>query len=149
MPSLIQKRFTNPETFRKIRPDLLWAWLKPYESYFKERGLVLPTSGENLGAFNASKMQAIADQLGLDRTKFDACVASGTEQAAVKAQTKDGVAKGIDSTPTLYLNGTKYVGAMPYSQLAPLIDAAYAAATGSPSPSTSPSAGASGASPSP
>ena len=50
MPSLIQKRFTNPETFRKIRPDLLWAWLKQSESYFNKRGLVLPASGENLGA---------------------------------------------------------------------------------------------------
>jgi protein-disulfide isomerase len=106
-------------------------------------------SGENLGGFTAAKMQAIADQLGLDRTKFDACVASGTEQAAVKASTQDAVAKGINTTPTLFLNGTKYVGAMPYSQLAPLIDADYAAATGSPSPSASPSGGASGASPSP
>ncbi len=47
---LIQKRFTNPETFRKIRPDLLWAWLKESESYFNKRGLVLPPSGESLGA---------------------------------------------------------------------------------------------------
>lgn len=50
MSSLIQKRFTNPETFRKIRPDLLWAWLKQSEGYFNKRGLVLPASGESLGA---------------------------------------------------------------------------------------------------
>jgi protein-disulfide isomerase len=104
-------------------------------------------NGENQGAFTASKFQQIADELGLDRTKFDACVASGTEQTAAKASTDDAVAQGIDSTPTLYLNGTKYVGAMPYSQLAPLIDAAAAAA--SPAASGSPGASPSGASPSP
>lgn len=45
MPNFIQKRFTNPETFRRIRPDLLWAWLKQSEGYFKKRGLAIP-SGE-------------------------------------------------------------------------------------------------------
>ena len=50
MSNVIQRRFTNPETFRRIRPDLLWAWLKQSESYFNNRGLVLPASGENLGA---------------------------------------------------------------------------------------------------
>jgi hypothetical protein len=50
MANFIQRRFTKPETFRKIRPDLLWAWLKQSESYFKSRGVVLPATGENLGA---------------------------------------------------------------------------------------------------
>jgi hypothetical protein len=50
MSSFIQKRFTNPETYRRIRPDLLWAWLKQWEVYFTKRGLVLPASGENLGS---------------------------------------------------------------------------------------------------
>lgn len=49
MSSLIQK-YTNPETFRRIRPDLLWALLKRSEAYFNKRGLMLPASGENLGA---------------------------------------------------------------------------------------------------
>lgn len=38
----------NPETFRRIRPDLLWTWLKQSESYLNKRGLVLPASGEDL-----------------------------------------------------------------------------------------------------
>jgi hypothetical protein len=42
MPNFIQKRFTNPETFRKMRPDLLLSWLKQSESYFSKRGLILP-----------------------------------------------------------------------------------------------------------
>jgi hypothetical protein len=50
MSNVIQRRFTNPETFQRIRPDLLWAWLKQSEWYFNKRGLVLPPTGENLGA---------------------------------------------------------------------------------------------------
>jgi hypothetical protein len=50
MPNFIQKWFSNPETFRRIRPDLLWAWLKRWEGYLAKRGVVLPATGENLGA---------------------------------------------------------------------------------------------------
>src|SRR5678816_418325 len=42
MPTFIQKQFTNPDTYRRIRPDLLLAWLKRWEGYFARRGLVLP-----------------------------------------------------------------------------------------------------------
>src|SRR5262249_37011384 len=49
MSNLIQRRFTNPETFRRIRPDLLWAWLKQSEGDFTKRGLVLPPTCEHLG----------------------------------------------------------------------------------------------------
>lgn len=117
-------------------------------------------NGENLGAFKPARLQQIADAVGLDRTAWDACVAGGTQQPLVKASTDAAVAQGIDSTPTLYLNGVKYVGAMPYSQLAPLINAAAASAapsgsagasagtSPSPAPSPSPSPAAS-SSPSP
>src|SRR5262249_49672067 len=53
MPNFIQKRFTNPETFRRIRPDLLLAWLKRSESYLAKQGLILPAdcSGFERNAF--------------------------------------------------------------------------------------------------
>ncbi len=101
--------------------------------------------GENQGAFRAERLQAIADAIGLDRTAWDACVASGTEQAAVRAATDESVAAGVQSTPTLNLNGEVIVGAATYSQLSPKIQALAAA-----SPSASPAAsGSPAASPSP
>src|SRR6476619_6726374 len=42
MPNCIQKRYSNPETFRRIRPDLLLAWLKGSGDYFRKRGLLIP-----------------------------------------------------------------------------------------------------------
>jgi protein-disulfide isomerase len=104
--------------------------------------------GENQGAFRDERLKAIADAIGLDRATWDACRASGTEQAAVKASTTAAVATGVSVTPTLYVNGQKIEGAATYTQLAPVIDAAAAAASPAPSgsagasasPSTAPSA---------
>ena len=48
MPNFTQNKFTRPETFRRIRPDLLLAWLKQWESYFAKRGLILPGADTQL-----------------------------------------------------------------------------------------------------
>ena len=64
MPNLIQKRFTNPETFRKFRPDLLLAWLRQSESYLKRRGLLLPVDA---GAFERNAFNRGFDFDGLVR----------------------------------------------------------------------------------
>ena len=42
MPNLYPRRFSNPETLRKIRIDLLLAWLNPAAAYLAGRGLKLP-----------------------------------------------------------------------------------------------------------
>jgi len=94
--------------------------------------------GENQGAFRAERLQAIADAIGLDRAAWDACVASGTEQAAVRSATNDAVAAGVKLTPTLNVNGQVVEGAATYTQLSPIIEAAAAAA--SPAASGAPSA---------
>lgn len=100
--------------------------------------------GENQGAFSAERLQAIADAIGLDRADWDACVASGEEQAAVRAATEAAVTTaGVSVTPTLNLNGEVIEGAASYSTLSPKIQAAAAAASpgtsAAPSPSPSPS----------
>jgi len=54
MPNFIQKLFTNPEMFRRIRPDLFLAWLKQSENYFTKHGVIIPadSSGFERSAFN-------------------------------------------------------------------------------------------------
>src|SRR5882672_1047270 len=42
MPNLYPKKFANPETLRKIRRDLLIAWLNPAAAYLERRGFLLP-----------------------------------------------------------------------------------------------------------
>jgi protein-disulfide isomerase len=89
--------------------------------------------GENAGAFTRQRLTAIAERVGLDVAAWTSCMDAGTEQAAAKAETQAGAAQGIGSTPTIVVNGTPYVGALPYEQLATIIRGLLPA---SPSPSS-------------
>lgn len=92
--------------------------------------------GENAGAFTRDRLAAIAERVGLDVAAWTSCMDSGTEQAAVRAETQAGAAQGISSTPTIIVNGTPHVGALSYEQLATIIRGLLPA---SPSPAASPS----------
>lgn len=86
-------------------------------------------NGENEGAFAAPRLTALATAAGLNLAQYDACMATGEQQAAVTNETNQGVAAGISSTPTLMINGTALVGApRAYADFAALLDQAYAAA---------------------
>lgn len=87
--------------------------------------------GENQGAFRDERLRAIATAAGLDVATWDACRATGEQQAAVRAETQQGVALGVTATPTMYLNGQAIVGVRSAAELGQMIEAAAAAATGS------------------
>jgi protein-disulfide isomerase len=78
-------------------------------------------NGENQGAFRAERLREIAGAAGLDLDEYDASMSTGDHQAAVRAETSEGVAAGINSTPTIIVNGAPFTGALSYDQLAQLI----------------------------
>ena len=67
-------------------------------------------AGENLGAFDPPRLQAMADELGLDRASWGSCLADPQRAQDVAAATSRALASGIDSTPTLILDGTVAAG---------------------------------------
>jgi protein-disulfide isomerase len=81
-------------------------------------------NGENEGAYRAARMRSIAAAAGLNLTTYDSCLATGDKQAAARSETSQGVALGVSQTPTMFINGTKYVGLLAYSQLVNLIQQA-------------------------
>ena len=85
-------------------------------------------NGENKGAYADARLRAMATSAGLDVTAWDACRATGDQQRAVRAETEQGSAGGIGSTPTLIINGETIVGVRPASELGAKIEAAAAAA---------------------
>jgi Protein-disulfide isomerase len=87
--------------------------------------------GENQGAFRDERIRAMATGAGLDVAAWDACRATGTQQAAVRTETQQAAAQGVNATPTMRLNGQVIVGVRSAADLGALIDAA--AATPSPS----------------
>jgi protein-disulfide isomerase len=87
--------------------------------------------GENQGAFRDARLRAIATRAGVDMAAWDACRATGQQQAAVRAETKSAVQAGVSATPTLRINGQVIVGLRSAAELGALIEAA----AGSRSPS--------------
>lgn len=63
-----------------------------------------------------------AGQIGLDKTKFQACINTKKYESDVTKDYADGQAAKVSGTPTLYINGIQVVGAVPYEQLKTIID---------------------------
>lgn len=62
---------------------------------------------KNQNALDVPSLKKYATELGLDRKSFDASLDSGTYAAEVKHDIDDGEIYGIDSTPTIFVNGLK------------------------------------------
>ncbi|MGH3524066.1 MAG: DsbA family protein [Mycobacterium sp.] len=86
-------------------------------------------TGENVGAFTADRLRAIATAAGLDVAGYDSCMAAGDKQDAARSETAAGVAAGVASTPTLVVNGQTIVGSpRNFATFAMALDQALAAA---------------------
>lgn len=55
-----------------------------------------------------AKIRELAKKIGLDMAKFEADLASSEVQARVEADKKEGLALGIQGTPSIYVNGRPY-----------------------------------------
>jgi protein-disulfide isomerase len=76
----------------------------------------------NPGTFATSELKRLAGVAELDVEAFGSCLDSGTYAQAVQEQVNEGRAKGVTSTPTLFINGTKVVGAQPFETLQGMIE---------------------------
>jgi protein-disulfide isomerase len=64
----------------------------------------------------------IARELGLDQKKFQAAVQSGKARARIQQDQQLASQVGAQGTPTMFVNGEKVVGAVPFAQLKAVID---------------------------
>lgn len=80
--------------------------------------------GENQGTFNNARLKSFATDLGLDRSAFDSCLDSGRMSNTISQEYNEGVRKGVQATPTFFINGNKLEGARPYAEFQRAIDAA-------------------------
>jgi protein-disulfide isomerase len=98
-------------------------------------------AGENQGGFKRARVIQIAVAAGLDEATFTACLDSAPAAAEVAAITAKATGQlGIDSTPTIYLNGQKNVGLKSPAEWGALIEAELAKASASPAASSAPAA---------
>jgi protein-disulfide isomerase len=72
---------------------------------------------------NAAKNQAQKHQL--DEGKLQACVQK-QDESAIRASMAEGDKLGVDSTPTLFINGERFTGAVPEQELRAVLNRALA-----------------------
>jgi protein-disulfide isomerase len=94
--------------------------------------------GENKGAFSNDKLTAIAGSIGLDTKAFAACLSDHQVLVDVLADTGAGYHSGVQSTPTIDVNGTRLLGVPDMSSLSDAIAAVVAGATPAPLPTRAP-----------
>lgn len=76
-------------------PEAFW---KVHNAIFDDQDVIAP---ENIW----DKLVSYASQAGLNADTFKACLSSPGAQKAVDAEHAEGVALGVNSTPTVYVNG--------------------------------------------
>ena len=62
---------------------------------------------QNQSALEVPKLKEYATQVGLDRQKFDAALDSGKFTEKVRRDLTDGMKIGVNSTPTVFINGRR------------------------------------------
>lgn len=88
--------------------------------------------GENLGAFADRKLAAFAESLGLDTDKFNSCFNSNVYKAQIDKDFSSGVDAGVQSTPSIFVDGVFVVNpngenlVPTYDDIAAAIEAALA-----------------------
>jgi protein-disulfide isomerase len=81
-------------------------------------------NGENEGAFNRDRLKQFGAELGLDATEFDSCVDTQEYREKIQAESDEARQVGINSTPTLFVNGRKIEGGNDYRVLKAAIESA-------------------------
>ena len=76
----------------------------------------------NPGSYSKANLKRYADLLGLDTTAFDDCLDSGRYTEELESLRAEGKAKGVTSTPTLFINGEKIVGRQSFENYQAVIE---------------------------
>ncbi|MBI5147918.1 MAG: DsbA family protein [Parcubacteria group bacterium] len=95
-----------------------WAY---HDSLYNEEKI---DGEENNGNLTREKFLEIADSLGLNSGSFAECFDSKKYLSEVEKDYEDGQAAGVRSTPTIFVNGRKFEGALPYETFKKAIEEA-------------------------
>ena len=88
--------------------------------------LYLNQSGPN--SFTDARLKQMAETLGLDTGTFNQCLDSGEKRPGVEASIAEAQTQGIDSTPTIFINGTEVEDWHDFNAVSQAIDAEVAGA---------------------
>jgi protein-disulfide isomerase len=111
--------FRGPEAVRAAEAAACAADQGAYWRYHDT--LFLNQSGPN--SFTDPRLKQMAETLGLDTGAFNSCLDSGEKRGAVEQSIAEAQEQGIDSTPTLLINGTEIAEWHDFNAVKQAIDA--------------------------
>ena len=76
----------------------------------------------NQRALTVPDLKAAAVAMKLDATAFNQCLDSGKFAEAIRADMAQGEKLGVNSTPSIFVNGRALVGAQPFEAFKAIID---------------------------
>lgn len=79
--------------------------------------------GENEGTFSYDNLKKLGLELNLNKMEFNSCLDSKKYQSKNEQDLTAATNYGVQSTPTVYINGSKIEGIMPFVEYQKLIDA--------------------------
>jgi protein-disulfide isomerase len=113
--------FLGPESGWAAQASLCAADQGRFWDYHDK--LFASQAGENRGAFRRENLKRFARELGLDGARFDPCLDSREHEREVVAQKAEAERKGVQATPTLFINDRKLEGVpRSFEALAALIE---------------------------
>jgi protein-disulfide isomerase len=101
------------------------AWCAQDQGKFFEYQHILY---ENQGmSFNQDSLAGLAEEVGLNRDEFVQCLASGKHQNDVEQARQAAISRGINSTPTFFINNQRVQGNKPIETFQRIIEQELAA----------------------
>lgn len=95
------------------------------EKFWEYRDILFANSlGEDQGYFARSRLEKMAEAIGLDLSQFNKCLDSKQFRAQVNQDYADGIAAGVTGTPSFIINGKLITGAQPIEVFQQEIEAA-------------------------
>lgn len=76
----------------------------------------------NQKSLDKSSLERYGLQLNLDMSLFTTCMREEKTEKEIDDDVADGIASGVQGTPTIFVNGKKIEGAIPYSFLKKIIE---------------------------
>jgi len=117
--------FLTPESTQAASAALCAGDQSP-AAFWRYHDLLYASRPGGMAAYSDNRLKAYARDLGLDTASFDRCFQTKAKLAQVQADVNDGRARGVEGTPTWFLNGKQEVGAMSEPALRQLLDEALA-----------------------
>jgi protein-disulfide isomerase len=131
-PTLKQLREKYGDKLRIVWKDFPLTQIHPQAFKAGEAGHCAAEQGKfweyhdrlfaNQQALQPADLKKYAADTGMDAAKFDACLDSSKYGDRVREGVAQGSRLGVNSTPTMYVNGRLVSGAQPYEVIAGVID---------------------------